>query len=103
MKYRISESTRADKKLMVYPVDSRGNKIGKVVHFGQKGFQDYTIHRDDQRKAHYMSRHQHDNIFDLESAGSWAWFILWNKPTIRASARDMENKFNIQIEFDLIV
>jgi hypothetical protein len=36
----------------------------------------------------------------LDMAGTWALYILWNKPTLEESIRDMENKFGINIQYN---
>ena len=30
----------------------------KTIHFGAAGMSDYTLHKDDRRKANYIARHQ---------------------------------------------
>jgi len=50
MKYTIEPSSRAAKKYMVTTAD------GKVIHFGGAGYDDYTTHKDEKRKARYLSR-----------------------------------------------
>jgi hypothetical protein len=47
----ISLSSRRDKKFMVYSPDS-----GEWVHFGAKGYEDYTKHRDRIRQFNYLQR-----------------------------------------------
>lgn len=47
----ISKSTRKDKKFMVLDPNT-----GKWVHFGQKGYDDFTKHRDEGRKHAYLAR-----------------------------------------------
>ena len=81
----VSESTRAGKKYMA--------KVGdKTIHFGAKGMEDYTTHGDPDRKRNYTSRHQKREDWTKEgvqTAGFWAKHLLWNKPSLKASARDL--------------
>ena len=49
--YKLKTSTRKDKKYMV--IDPFNN----IVHFGQKSAEDYTIHKDEERKKAYIRRH----------------------------------------------
>ena len=73
---------------------------GKKVSFGQKNASDYTQHKDPERKQRYLDRHRkNENWNDLKTAGAWAKAILWNKPTLTASIKDMERKFNIDIKY----
>ncbi len=46
-------SNRDGKKKMV--LVKRGDKI-KLVHFGQKGYQDFTQHKDKKRQKNYLTR-----------------------------------------------
>ena len=74
---------------------------GKKVSFGSAPYQDYTQHKDPERKKSYIARHggTNQNWNDLKTAGTWAKGILWNKPTLTASIKDMESKFNIDIKY----
>jgi hypothetical protein len=92
-KYILKKSTRKDKKYMVL-IDN------KKVHFGQKGFTDFTINKNPEKKKLYISRHkkrENWNKSGIETAGFWAKHILWNKPTLRESISDTEKNFNINI------
>ena len=89
-KYILEKSNRKDKKLMV--------KNGKTIHFGAKGYTDYTINKDPNKKKNYIKRHRVNEDFNnLNSAGAWSRYILWEKTTIPASIKSMENRFNIDI------
>ena len=97
-RYLLTNSTRKDKKYMVYQVDNQNKKIGNVVHFGAVGYEDYTIHKDDKRRDNYIRRHQErEDWTDLNSAGTWSRFILWGEPSISKSINKMGKMFNIKI------
>ena len=69
---------------------------GPTVHFGATGYQDFTQHGDEERKAAYLLRHESKENWTLkgvESAGFWARCLLWNKPSLRASAADVRRRF----------
>ena len=68
-----------------------------VIHFGATGYEDYTMHKDIKRRNAYDSRHSNEDWNDLTKAGAWAKWLLWNKSTLDASIKDMENKFDITI------
>jgi len=92
MSYKLSRSTRKDKKYMVVLPDN------KKIHFGAAGYSDFTINKDVDRKKNYILRHQiNEDWGDLKKAGTWSRFILWNKETIKDSVKDMEKRFNIKI------
>ena len=69
---------------------------GKVVHFGARGYEDYTIHKNDERKQLYLIRHKKNenwnNPFTPAALSKW---ILWNKKTLRDSIADYKKRFNL--------
>ena len=91
----MKKSTKSDKKYMVL--------IGKkTIHFGAKGYEDYTIHMDKDRMKRYKNRHRSRENWKksgIETAGFWSKWILWNKPNLMSSIRDAEKKFNIKIKY----
>ena len=95
--YKLYDSTRADEKFMVI------TPAGKKIHFGANGYEDFTIHENLQRKEQYIARHQKNEDWTntgLNTAGFWSRWLLWNKPTILESINDIDNRFNIEIEYD---
>ena len=96
----IKESTNKDKKLMAKFELENGKS--KLVHFGAKGYMDYTkyykqnIEIAKQKRESYIARHkENENWNDPTSAGSLSRFILWEKPTIEASIKYYKNKFKL--------
>ena len=73
---------------------------GPTVHFGATGYQDYTQHRSEEREKHkaaYLSRHEARETWTMkgvESAGFWARWMLWNKPSIAQSIADINRRFS---------
>lgn len=95
--YKLYDSTRADKKFMIV------TPTGKKVHFGANGYEDFSMHKDEQRKERYIARHQHNEDWTatgMNTAGFWSRWLLWNKSTIVQSIHDIDNRFNIVIEYD---
>jgi hypothetical protein len=91
-------STRADKKWMV--TITHGDDRHKTVHFGGAGYEDYTIHKDIERKRRYEARHKERETWTksgIKTAGFWSKWILWNKPSLSASISDTSNRFGIKI------
>ena len=69
---------------------------GPIVHFGATGYQDFTEHGDEKRKASYLARHEARETWTLQgikSAGFWARWILWNKRSLTASIADVNKRF----------
>ena len=91
MQVAIEKSSRAGKKWMA------AIENGPTVHFGATGYQDYTQHADDKRKAAYWARHRKNEDWTLQgvrSAGFWSRWLLWNKPAISASIADVNRRFS---------
>jgi hypothetical protein len=71
---KIRRSSRKDKKFMIE------NPKGKMVHFGAKGYDDFTKHKDDTRRQNYLSRAtkiKGDWKKDKYSPNNLAINILW--------------------------
>eukprot|EP00438_Fugacium_kawagutii_P031839 Skav235910 [mRNA] locus=scaffold1747:54845:55135:- [translate_table: standard] len=72
---------------------------GKKISFGANGYSDFTQHKDPERKQRYIARHKKNEDWTKLNPASFSRYILWNKPTITASIKDMESKFNIDIKW----
>nr|QYA18540.1 DUF5754 protein [Clandestinovirus] len=91
----LSKSSKKDKKWMVRLPS------GKTVHFGAAGYQDYTQHKDTERKRRYIIRHQKREKWSkagVTTAGFWSRWILWNQPSLLSSIRNTANKFKMNIK-----
>ena len=90
MQITIQRTSRAGKKWMA--------KVNnKTVHFGATGYEDFTTSKDEKRKASYLARHKTSEDWTLsgiDTAGFWARWLLWNKPSITASIRDINQRFS---------
>lgn len=59
-----------------------GDGKTKVVKFGAKGYSDYTIHKDKDRRERYRIRHKTDlKTKDPTRPGFLSWYILWGNST----------------------
>ena len=69
----------------------------KVVDFGASGMEDYTIHKDAERRERYLSRHRHDlETNDPTRAGYLSYYILWGPTTsFNENVRLYKNKFHV--------
>lgn len=95
MKISVQPSSRNGKKWMAVFED------GHAVHFGQKGASDFTIHKDPERRQRYVTRHpstrENHGKSGIRTPGFWAMNLLWNKPSLNSSARDIERRFGVKI------
>jgi hypothetical protein len=90
---KIVKSPKKDKKYRAVFIK---NGREKNVDFGAKGYQDYNIHKDPERKKRYINRHKsRENWRDPTTAGALSRYILWNKPSFRASVSDYKRRFNL--------
>jgi hypothetical protein len=72
----------------------------KIIKFGNSKYEDYTIHKNLDRKKRYIDRHQKRENWTksgLATRGFWSRWLLWNKPSIEKSIKDIEKKFNVKI------
>jgi hypothetical protein len=70
----------------------------KHIMFGDSAYEDYTHHKDGDRKNAYLMRHKStENWNNTDTAGFWSRWLLWNKKTLDASIKDIEDKFEIKI------
>ena len=90
------------------------------IHFGAKGYSDYTLHGDPARMMRYIRRHggtipRDGNMLkavrsDTEkwgprgvaTAGFWSRWLLWSFPDIRDAARYIE-KIVLKNKYDVIL
>jgi hypothetical protein len=71
MGYKISVSTRKDKKYMIE------NPDGKMVHFGAMGYQDFSHHLDEKRRKSFQSRNWRWKDADPYSPAYLSYHLLW--------------------------
>ena len=90
MEIIIKKSTNINKKFDAV-IDGK-----KKISFGAKGYQDFTTHKDTDRKDRYIDRHRKNEKWGkdgVETAGFYSKHVLWNKPTIEASVNDLNKKY----------
>ena len=98
MKIYLQPSSRAGKKFMVTIIDGEGRR--SKIHFGAKGYSDYTKHKEHERMLKYLNRHRSREDWTksgIKTAGFWARWILWNKPSLTDSIKNTEKRFKIRI------
>ena len=94
----ISKSDNKNKKYQVV-IDNK-----KTIHFGDSQYQDFTTHKDKDRKRLYIARHKKNENFGIsgvDTAGFWSKNLLWNKDTLKGSVDDINKKYksiNIKIK-----
>ena len=58
------------------------------------------MHKDPDRRERYLSRHGKEDHTkkNIKSAAFMSAHVLWNLPTLQASIRDVNKRFNINIK-----
>lgn len=81
------------KFVAVFEVDRKGVMVQKRVNFGARGYEDFTIHKDPERRDRYIQRHKKDlQTMDPTRAGYLSMYVLWNKMSFDASVRDYKRR-----------
>ena len=74
---------------------------GHPIHFGDATMQDFTKHHDVARRRNYLSRHASRENWTrtgVLTPGFWSRWVLWNKPSKRASIKYIEDSLNVKIK-----
>lgn len=108
----IRKSDREDKKLIsLIPIYDNGNIKHIKIYFGAPGYTDFINKSNKATKVHnrpaeetkelYLNRHKKNENWTIDglfTPGFWSRWILWNKPTLKGSIRDLSNRFGIRIK-----
>lgn len=75
----IEKGTGKNKKLKAIFYDEGGKKI-KTTQFGDSRYEDYTQHKDKERRSKYRARHKKDlDKGNYMNAGFLSYYILWGE------------------------
>ena len=72
-------------------------KVHSVL-FGAKGYSDFTMNKDPEKKERYIARHKSREDWTstgILTPGFWSRWVLWNKPSLTASVKDVITKFHL--------
>lgn len=101
--FELVELVKANDKKHKWEVKLYNTETKKMntVKFGAYGMEDYTIHKDEKRKQLYIQRHsgmgEDWTKTGINTAGWWAYHLLWSKPSIEESLKTLIKKFKIKI------
>ena len=93
--------------VIIRPTSKPGKKLEAVIDgkttvaFGAKGYEDFTTHKDEERKGIYIERHaKGEDWTNPLTAGFWARYILWGRPTILESIEYVNKRFpNLKVKW----
>ena len=93
---QLKKATTKGKKYTAVFYNENREKIA-TTSFGATGYDDYTKHKDEDRKQAYLARHKNnENWADYKSAGSLSRYLLWSKPSLSASYNDYIKRFGLK-------
>jgi hypothetical protein len=75
---------------------------GRTVHFGAKGYSDYTIHKDSSRMKRYVIRHRRRENWGrtgMYTPGFWSRWLLWSRPTLSGAVAKTQRVLGRRIIF----
>jgi len=82
----------------VFRVEGTGGKHHeKVVKFGAVGYDDFTKHKDKERRRRYIERHGRgrEHWSSPDTPGALSRWVLWNKTSLRESIKDFKRRFHL--------
>ena len=94
---KIEKGTAKNKKWKAIFYDDEGKKI-KTTQFGDNRFEDYTQHKDKERRNKYLIRHKKDlDKGNYMSAGFLSYYILWGKSVaLKTNISNYKKRFNLK-------
>ena len=72
-------------------------KTGRKLYFGAKGYSDFTLHKDPERKKRYIDRHKNNEDWTksgIDTSGFWSRWLLWEEPNIKDAYRKIKIKLS---------
>jgi len=104
MNVEIAKSDRQGKKFKIVIInpDNKTKTKTKTLHIGQEGADDFTLTGDTEAKKRYITRHKKREDWTksgINTAGFWAYHLLWRFRTKQEAVKKIEKQFNLQIKF----
>ena len=94
-KLQILKSDNPKKKYKAIFIKDDGKT--KTVHFGANGYEDYTQHKNLERRRLYRQRHEKDLKGDPMRAGYLSYYILWGDSTsLQTNIKAFKIKFGFK-------
>ena len=101
MTVELTKLKSGPKKFEAKFFDKEGKKV-KTVRFGAKGYEDYTIHKDPERKKKYVIRHQKKEDWTRagkHTPGFWSRWLLWSDPSFAKALQITQDKVGEKITY----
>ena len=89
----VKPSTRSPKK---YMAEFCNKDKCRIVHFGAKGYSDYTLHHDTERRTNYRKRHHSGKNAKPNTPNALAYHILWGDSTsLQTNIKAFKKKYSV--------
>ena len=97
MKVIIKPSNVKNKKFTAIFYDDKGKKV-KTSQFGDNRYQDYTKHKDKQRRERYRNRHRRNLAkTDYMSPAHLSYYLLWgDSSSLQTNIKNYKKRFNLK-------
>tara|TARA_Y200000002_G_scaffold71725_1_gene56148 strand:- start:280 stop:579 length:300 start_codon:yes stop_codon:yes gene_type:complete len=98
---KIVKSTSKNKKWTAIFCLCKGetkccDKERKKIHFGDSRYEDYTQHKDVDRRKNYRSRHASGKTAKPDTADALSYYILWGDSTnLNENINSFKKKYNL--------
>ena len=87
MKVTIEKSKNPKKKYTA-KTDNR------TIHFGAKGYQDFTTHGDENRRENYIKRHGAQQDWrNIMTPGFMSRYVLWEEKSVKKAVEKLNKKY----------
>jgi hypothetical protein len=99
IRVRLYKSNRKGKKYAVGFFQDDETEPFKMVHFGAVEMDDFTTHKNKERKERFLNRFK--RLIDKEADNPYSpmtlsHLLLWNKPSLKASFNDYKRRFEFK-------
>jgi hypothetical protein len=100
MPYLVKVATSSTKGKKYYALFKMKDGTFKSVSFGAKGYTDYLLSKDKERRDRYRKRHAKDLLSDTNKkglgAGALSYWLLWGPTTsLSTNITLYKKKFNL--------
>lgn len=89
----LPSSTKTKKYVATFMINGKEKKVS----FGAKGYTDYLISKDKERRDRYRKRHAKDlKTNDPTRAGYLSYYLLWGDSTsLKQNIKDYKKRFKL--------
>ena len=95
----LGKSPVKGKRYRVVLKDAYDHSLIKIIDFASDEYENFTIHKDEERRAAYWKRHtglSKEDMHDPLSAAFWSANLLWSKPTLQRAKNFIESKYDVK-------